>query len=442
MRDFVRRTLIWMTLVAMLGLGFWAASSAVDALIAVSICVGGALAFHLYHVALLLRWLKHPVPERVPDGFGSWHAVFMTLYRQVRSQTQSKRKLTNVLERFINAGEAMPDGVVVLDENDRIEWMNPMAVEHMMLDRKRDVGNLLLNLIRQPSFHAYMKGDSFSQPLILKFGQPSERVLSIQLVPFDSTRKLLLSRDITQLERVQTVHRDFVANVSHELRTPLTVIGGFLETIHDMGADDPAMIRQFLPMMMEQSRRMQSLVEDLLTLSRLENSPKNLVSEKVDMKDLLDTLMVEAEGLSQGRHTIVLQATSPAWLWGSAPELHSAFGNLVSNAVRYTPDGGSVTLVWRDDGDKLVFSVSDTGIGIPREHIPRLTERFYRVDRGRSRGNGGTGLGLAIVKHIVARHQARLEVSSEPDKGSCFSVVFGSEHRAEPDLKGEKGKAA
>ncbi len=422
-----------MALVAAIGFGFWIGSSAVDALIAVSICAGGALAFHLYHIALLLRWLKHPVPERVPDGFGSWHAVFMTLYRQVRSQTQSKRKLTNVLERFINAGEAMPDGVVVLDEHDRIEWLNPMAVEHMGLDRKRDVGNLLLNLIRQPSFHTYMKSESFSQPLVLKFSQPNERVLSIQLVPFDSTRKLLLSRDITQLERVQTVHRDFVANVSHELRTPLTVVGGFLETIQDMGADDPAMIRQFLPMMMEQSRRMQSLVEDLLILSRLENSPKNLVSEKVDMRDMLDTLMVEAEGLSQGRHVIRMDPVTPLWLWGNAAELHSAFGNLVSNAVRYTPEGGTITLSWREEGDKLVFSVSDTGIGIPREHIPRLTERFYRVDRGRSRGNGGTGLGLAIVKHIVARHQARLDIVSEPEKGSTFSVVFGGEHRAEPD---------
>jgi two-component system phosphate regulon sensor histidine kinase PhoR len=425
--------LVWLALAVALGIGFWLGGSPLDGVLAVAVLMGFTLAFHLYHLAMLLRWLTHPVAERVPDGFGAWHNVFMTLYRLVRTQSQSKRKLTNVLERFINAGEAMPDGVVVLDEFDRIEWLNPMAVEHFGLDRKRDVGNLLLNLIRQPSFHSYIKADSFSQPHILKMAQPRELVLAIQLVPFDSTRKLLLSRDITQLERVQTVHRDFVANVSHELRTPLTVIGGFLETLSDMPDSDPATLRQFLPMMMEQSRRMQSLVEDLLALSRLENSPKVLGAEKVNMGELLETLMVEAEGLSQGRHHIRLDQASHAWLWGSAQELHSAFGNLVSNAVRYTPDGGSIHLRWSDDGEKATFSVSDDGIGIPREHIPRLTERFYRVDRGRSRNNGGTGLGLAIVKHVIARHQARLEIVSEPDKGSTFSVVFNRERIAEAD---------
>lgn len=434
MREFLQRTLVWLALLTLFGFAVWGLAGEVAALALVGLVLIAWLSFHLYHIALLLRWLKHPSPERVPDGFGSWHMVFMTLYRQMRTQSHSKRKLTNVLERFINAGEAMPDGVVVLDEHDRIEWLNPSAVEHLGLDRKRDVGNQILNLIRQPGFHAYMKGDSFSQPLVLRFVQPREMVLSVQLVPFDSTRKLLLSRDITQLERVQTVHRDFVANVSHELRTPLTVIGGFLETLSDMGEPDPALTRQFLPMMLEQSRRMQSLVEDLLALSRLENSPKGVPAEKVNMDELLATLKVEAEGLSQGRHQIRLEQNSQRWLWGSAQELHSAFGNLVSNAIRYTPEGGAVTVAWRDQGGKAVFSVRDTGIGIPREHIPRLTERFYRVDRGRSRGSGGTGLGLAIVKHVIARHNAKLDIQSEPDRGSTFSVVFQPDRVAEPDV--------
>ncbi|MEJ8673512.1 phosphate regulon sensor histidine kinase PhoR [Chromobacterium amazonense] len=429
MREFLQRTALWLAAITVISCGFWVSSSADAALLALAICLGAWLAFNLYHIALLMRWLRHPVPERVPDGFGVWHTVFMTLYRTMRTQSQSKKKLTHVLERFINAGEAMPDGVVVLDELDRIEWINPMAVEHLGLDRKRDVGNQILNLIRQPAFHAYMKNASFSQPLTLTFNQPRELVISLQLVPFDSTRKLLLTRDITQLERVQTVHRDFVANVSHELRTPLTVVGGFLETLSDMPEVNDQIFRQFLPMMMEQSRRMQSLVEDLLTLSKLENSPKAVNSERVDMRDMLDTLMVEAEGLSQGRHQVKLLRNCDCGLWGSSQELHSAFGNLVSNAVRYTPEGGSITLAWQDEGDQLRFSVSDTGIGIPREHIPRLTERFYRVDRGRSRGSGGTGLGLAIVKHVLARHHARLEIKSEPDKGSTFSVVFPRERR-------------
>ncbi|OWY38254.1 phosphate regulon sensor histidine kinase PhoR [Xenophilus sp. AP218F] len=430
MREFLKRTMGWGIAIVAAGFAFWLAGSAQDALIVVEICLAAWLAFNLYHMALLLRWLGHPTAERVPDGFGVWHSVFMSLFRTMRSQSQSKKKLTHVLERFINAGEAMPDGVVVLDENDRIEWINPMAVEHLGLDRKQDVGNQILNLIRQPAFHAYMHKASFSQPLVLSFSQPRELVISLQLVPFDSTRKLMLTRDITQLERVQTVHRDFVANVSHELRTPLTVIGGFLETLGDMPEVDDRTFRQFLPMMMEQSRRMQSLVEDLLTLSRLENNPKGAAAERIDMREMMDTLLVEAEGLSQGRHRIEQAGCCPAVLWGSSQELHSAFGNLVSNAVRYTPEGGSITLAWKEEGESLRFSVSDTGIGIPREHIPRLTERFYRVDRGRSRGSGGTGLGLAIVKHVLARHQARLEIKSEPDKGSTFCVVFPRERRS------------
>src|SRR5574343_356574 len=337
------------------------------------------LSFHLYHIALLLRWLGHPVPGRVPDGFGSWHGIFMTLYRQARKQKQSKKRLAGVLDRFVNAGEAMPDGVVVLDEYDHIEWINPLAVEHLGLNRKTDIGSQILNLVRQPAFHDYMAAQSYSQPLILHGG---------------NSKELVLSRDITQLERVQTVHRDFVANVSHELRTPLTVVGGFLETLSDMPQVEDATLRQFLPMMLEQSRRMQNLVEDLLTLSRIENGPRTVLHD----------------------------------LWGSAQELHSAFGNLVSNAVRYTPEGGSIYLRWtQEDDGRVAFTVADTGIGIPREHLPRLTERFYRVDRGRSRGNGGTGLGLAIVKHVIARHNARLEIRSEPDKGSTFSVIFQSE---------------
>jgi two-component system phosphate regulon sensor histidine kinase PhoR len=432
LQEFLRRVVAWLLFTGLLGGGFWFFSSPVDGLIVIAICLGGMLGFHLFHLALLLRWLKNPVAEYVPDGLGSWHTVFLTLYRQVRTQNQSKRKLTHVLERFINAGEAMPDGVIVLDEYDRIEWLNPMAMEHFGLDRTRDVGNLLLNLIRQPAFHAYIKADNFSQPLVLKYTQPREIVLNIQMVPFDSTRKLLLSRDITQLDMVHTVHRDFVANVSHELRTPLTVIGGFLETLSDLPESDTTSLRQFLPMMLEQSHRMQTLVEDLLILSRLENSPAALAVEKVDMDQMLDSLMVEAEGLSHGRHRITLNKGTPVWLWGSARELHSAFGNLVANAVLYTPEGGAVTLSWCMNGERAVFSVTDSGIGIPREHIPRLTERFYRVDRGRSRSNGGTGLGLAIVKHVVARHHARLDIQSEPERGSCFSVAFGPEQIADP----------
>ena len=438
MRPLLLRSLYWLAGVgaaaALAALLFgWAVGLAL-ALLAALIGLG----FHLYYLDKLLAWLDNPAPERTPEGMGGWQDVFSALYRQSRQQTMAQKKLSSALERFINAGEAMPDGVVVLDEHDRIEWLNPMAVDHFQLDRKRDVGNMVANLVRQPGFHDYLLAQNYSQPLILRLSQPLilrlsqpvEQVLAVQLVPFDSTRKLLISRDITQLDRVQTVHRDFVANVSHELRTPLTVIGGFLETLADMDAPEPDVTRQFLPMMMEQAKRMQSLVEDLLTLSRLENGSKTASQENVDMAALLNTLRVEAEGLSQGRHQIILGDCDAANLWGNANELHSAFGTLVSNAVRYTPEGGRIRLDWRLDKGRGVFSVSDTGIGIAPQHIPRLTERFYRVDRGRSRGTGGTGLGLAIVKHVLARHHARLDVHSELERGSTFSVWFNADHLA------------
>lgn len=432
MKAFLTRSAAWAGVLCLFALAAWFTAGAAALFAVLAIGLAAWLAFHLYHVALLIQWMRHPRPERIPEGLGSWQQIFSALYRQARQQSMNQKKLSNVLERFINAGEAMPDGVVVLDEHDRIEWLNPMAVEHFALDRKGDVGNQIANLVRQPGFHRYLTEQNYSQPLILRQSQPTERVLSVQLVPFDSTRKLILSRDITQLERVQTVHRDFVANVSHELRTPLTVIGGFVETLVDMESPSPEVLRQFLPLMMEQARRMQSLVEDLLTLSRLENGG-GTQTDRVDMDELLRVLLVEAQGLSQGRHEVVLEQQSDRWLWGSVNELHSAFGNLVSNAIRYTPAGGAVTLRWQFDGNRAVFSVTDSGIGIAREHLPRLTERFYRVDRGRSRNSGGTGLGLAIVKHVLARHHARLEVSSELEKGSTFSVSFPRERVAEPD---------
>lgn len=434
MNQFLQRSLLWLLAISLVSLGFSLIFGHAIGLLVLSLSALCWLSFHLFHIAKLLQWLSRPSPGRIPEGYGSWHHIFMSLYRRARKQKQSKRKLASILDRFIHAGKAMPDGVVVLDEYDRIEWVNPMGVQHLGLHPADDIGSQILNLVRQPGFHDYMAEQSYSQPLIMHTTNPAERVLSIQLVPFDTTRKLLLSRDITQLERVHTVHRDFVANVSHELRTPLTVVGGFLETLSDMDNVDEATLRQFLPMMLEQSRRMQSLVEDLLTLSRIENSPRAIALEKIDMQAMLETLMVEAEGLSQGRHRVQLEQQSERWIWGHQQELHSAFGNLVSNAVRYTPDGGDITLGWhiRPDG-RGVFSVQDTGIGIPREHIPRLTERFYRVDRGRSRGNGGTGLGLAIVKHVLMRHHARLDIQSEPEKGSCFSVIFDAEQLTSPE---------
>ncbi len=417
-----RTASIWLTaLVA--GLLLWPFFGLMATLFWMNLISLGLLFFHLSNLQQLGRWLRNPQMDTVPESFGAWESVFARLYRLVRTQDKSQKKLTSTLDRFISAGEAMPDGVVVLNDEDRIEWCNPSAMHHFGIDRRRDLGQQITYLVRQPGFIEYLKDQQFSQPLQLRQGQQGERLLSIQLVPFDSTRKLLLSRDITQLDRIQTVHRDFVANVSHELRTPLTVVGGFLETLIDY-PDLPTETRQQqLQMMYEQSRRMQRLVEDLLTLSRLENGGA-LVEEVVDVPGMIKVLYAEAEGLSQGRHQIRFDIDCQRKLHGNYDELHSALGNLVSNAVRYTPNGGDITIRWAQEGDEGVFSVRDSGLGIAPEHIPRLTERFYRVDRGRSRETGGTGLGLAIVKHIAQRHQGRLDIQSKLGEGSQFALRF------------------
>ncbi|WP_255992339.1 phosphate regulon sensor histidine kinase PhoR [Chitinolyticbacter albus] len=394
-------------------------------LLSLSVC------FHLYNLGRLYRWMQHPRVDNVPTSFLLWQDVFDKLYEQVRNQRKNQDKLANTLERFTSAGEALPDGVIILDEFDRIEWCNQAATQHLAIDRNSDVWQVVTNIVRQPSLREYLRTQDFAHPLLLRTTRPTEQVLSVQLVPFDSTRKLLLSRDITQLDRVQMVHRDFIANVSHELRTPLTVVGGFAETMMDMPEMEPATRARQLQLMVDQTQRMQRLVDDLLTLSRLENG-QQLKEEEVDVPQLVRLLQAEAEGLSQGRHTIKIAQIAAAKLIGNHDELHSALGNLVSNAIRYTPPGGEITLSWRLEQGVPVFAVQDSGIGVSPEHIPRLTERFYRVDRGRSRATGGTGLGLAIVKHILQRHQGQLAVKSKLGEGSEFAARFPG-HRALTD---------
>ncbi len=382
------------------------------------------LLHHARNLARLSQWLADPRPEALPDSSGLWEDVFAAFYHLLRRQRRSESKLTATLHDFRQAGMAMPDGLVILDGANQIEWCNPRAELHFGLDALRDAGQLVTHLVRQPQFAEALDAEGYAEPLTLRSARGGDLILSVLIVPYEANRKLIISRDVTDRERVETMRRDFVANVSHELRTPLTVIGGFLETMADMETPNPDLMRRSLPLMSDQARRMQSLVEDLLTLSRLESAGNPAREEPVNVPDIARALYHDALALSAGSHKVTLLLDSTAWVNGAEDELRSAFGNLVSNAIRYTPAGGTVQLSWQDAGDEVVFAVRDTGIGIASEHLPRLTERFYRVDRGRSRETGGTGLGLAIVKHIVNRHAARLEVTSEPGRGSCFSVVF------------------
>lgn len=419
------RSALALAAVCIAGLVVWPLADAEWALAVVCFGLLLLLLRHVANLAALQDWLVDPVNRPVPQGSGVWDEVLVGLYRFVRTRAKREDQLSADLQRFRNAGLALPDGVVLLDANGHIEWCNPIASQYLGLEEQRDLGQPLVNLVRHPDLTAYLERGDYAEPLTLRLARGEGRVLSLAIIPYGKEQKLLLASDITLAEKVETMRRDFVANVSHELKSPLTVVAGFLETLTDGEVKlDEARRLGYLKMMREHTGRMQRLVEDLLTLSALEASRGLSDEAAVDVAALLAGVRDEALALSAGRHRIELRIDEPVLLQGNAQELRSAFGNLVSNAVHYTPAGGDISLVWGRRGKQALFSVRDTGPGIEARHIPRLTERFYRVDQSRSRETGGTGLGLAIVKHVLTRHQAALEVESEPGRGSCFSALF------------------
>jgi two-component system phosphate regulon sensor histidine kinase PhoR len=389
----------------------------------------GLAALLLRHVSALHSlhaWLRDPQEATVPSRGGAWEATFDALYRLQRGTGQRQHRLTGQLARFRSAAQAMPDAVVVLDADDRIAWCNATAERYLGIDQRKDAGQPLLNLVRAPAFAEYVRAGDFSDPLTVRLTRDDDLVMSIRFVPYGQDEKLLLARDVTQAEKLDTMRRDFVANVSHELKTPLTVVHGFVETLADGHVDiDEPRGRQVLELMGTQTQRMLDLIDDLLTLSALESSSEPAGEASIDVQALAQSVHDDAVALSAGRHAIELRVEDPAVVYGAEKELRSAFANLVSNAIRYTPRGGRITLRWsRLDEGMGAFAVEDTGIGIEAAHLPRITERFYRVDSSRSRETGGTGLGLAIVKHVLTRHQATLEVRSEVGKGSRFCAVL------------------
>lgn len=382
----------------------------------------GHLGHHLAHFSRLSRWTSQPGPDRTLEGNGVWDQVFAQIYRHEKELAQEIARRDADIARFEAVGQALRDGIVLLDSLHQIDWCNGMAESQLGLHLRTDLGLPVTNLVRQPEFVDYLTGGDYSQPLILRGERKEERVLSLYVLPYAGNMRLMQIKDVTQTDRLDRMRRDFVANVSHELRTPLTVLAGFLETLRELPLSPEEQAR-YLQMMSEQSARMQATVQDLLTLSSLEAAPPP-EDDTVDMHRLLDKLLRDGKALSAGRHDVLLQIEGDGDLRGAEPELASAFGNLVANAIRYTPEGGRVTLCWKVSAEHAEFAVQDSGIGIAPEHIPRLTERFYRVDRGRSRDSGGTGLGLAIVKHSLNRHDGRLQITSELGKGSRFAAIF------------------
>lgn len=360
----------------------------------------------------------------MPNGKGIWEDIFANLYQEMRRHSRSQSQLSSTLERLRHATSALPDGVVVLNHRNEIEWFNEPAVQRLGLKRQHDENQPIYYLLRQAEFVQYLQSEDYSEPLKLKSWRSPDVSLELQIIPFASKQRLLICRDISALERTEIMRRDFVANVSHELRTPLTVVGGFLETIGDMQGEISADIQPYFEMMQAQTTRMRRIIEDLLTLSSLENNVTLKDEIDIAMEPMLNQLLKDAKALSHGQHKVTLHHDANVNIRGSYSELFSAMSNLTSNAVRYTPEHGNIDIFWQMQDEQVVFSVQDTGIGIESQHLPRLTERFYRVDSGRSRDTGGTGLGLSIVKHILHHHQAILKVESEPGHGSRFSIIF------------------
>ncbi len=424
MRDFWLRLSIPIVFVTLFALLLWGIFSATVAVVFMLVVLLVVMVLHARQLYKLGVWLNDARPETIPEAGGIWDEVFSQLYRMVKRHNQTKQELAAELQHIEQATAALPEGVAILNEANRIEWCNPLAEQHFGLDAEHDIMQDITYLVRQPEFVEYLQESNFSEPLVMRPARHHDMVLSIKLIPYAENKRLLISRDITQLERIEAMRRDFVANVSHELRTPLTVVNGFVENLQDMPDISKDHARRALQLMSEQTRRMESLVSDLLTLSRLENDQTPMSEEAVDIHTLLNEIYQDGQLLSAGRHTLRLEMPGKAKLLGNREELRSAFGNLISNAIRYTPEGGEILLRWAERNEQPAFSVQDSGIGIAPQHIPRLTERFYRVDRSRSRETGGTGLGLAIVKHIAMRHQAKLEVLSEEGKGSTFTLVF------------------
>lgn len=388
--------------------------------------------WHIHTVRRLILWLDDPLNSEMPSHFGLWGDVYARILGQLKSARQRERRLGALLEQFQSSAAALPDAVVALGPTDEIRWMNGAAKRLLGLRAPGDYGRPLANLFRAPAFQHYLAARDFSHTLELAAPGPEQRQLSLRAVPYGHEQLLIIVQDVTDRYRVERIRRDFVANVSHELRTPLTVISGFIENMQADPDICPDQWRKPLSLIAEQSGRMQHIVEDLLLLARLEGGEKTLKHEPVDIPGMLRTLAEEARLLAEEDVDVRVESDSPWLLSGDAGLLRSAIGNLVSNAAYHTPAGGEIILRWVDEPDASCIIVKDTGEGIAPEHIHRLTERFYRVDTGRSRERGGTGLGLAIVKHILQVHEARLEIVSTPGEGSQFVCRFPARLRLEP----------
>ena len=413
--------LTWMFIMLVVGLIFDAT------LVFLLIGLGCYVTWSLYNLNRLIRWLSKPT-KQPPEVTGIWDDVYYQLYQIYKRQSKARKKLTSILSRFKKSTRALPYATVVLNELGEIEWFNPAAKLLFQLHSKIDIGQRIDNLIRQPKFSSYLNKKNFDEPVELEI---QHKKILISITPFGGGQFLLSARDTTALNKIDEMRRNFISNASHELRTPLTVMSGYVEFLEHK-ADDK--IKEPLDRIQNQITRMNTIIQELIELARLESASEVDHTNEINIIELVEDVYNEILTFDNGTHDIILEMractpeTIKASLFGNRKEVRMALSNLLTNAIRYTPENGKITLFCELHDNHLSIGVEDSGIGISYEHIPRLTERFYRVDEGRSREQGGTGLGLAIVKHVLDRHNATLYIQSVFGRGSIFRCDFTLVH--------------
>ena len=374
----------------------------------------------------LYNWITNHDNQSIPEASGLWGELFNEIYQLEKQTGSSRARLTNILKRFQDAASALPDAMVILTKRNKIEWSNKAAHRLLGIHHPRDESQAINNLIRHPKFDKYLRKSDFGKTITIPSPSNPETKITLQIIPFGSSQKLIICRDVTHVIRLEEMRSHFVANVSHELRSPITVLSGYLETLQNVS--DIKKIHKSLQTMHEQANRMERLVTDLLALAKLETQPTDTHSNDINVPAMLFELKDAAKFISgKKNHQITLNLDEKLHLYGNRDELQSLFSNLINNAIRYTPENGAIDVNWNREDDHAIFSVTDNGQGIPQQHIPHLTERFYRVDIDRSRESGGTGLGLAIVKHALERHDGKLTINSKLGEGSTFLCTFPDE---------------
>ena len=416
------------------GLVGWMTSSAILGLFTILAGLVIWLIHLLDNLKSIYEWSNNFSANQTPMLSGLWEALASNIYKKVRESKKNKQQQTLLLINIRKAAQAHPDGVVMLNSHFQTIWANTRAIDLLGIQIAKDGGQNLLNLIRHPRFVSYVESADWDSPVIIENIRGLHRMISLQLIPYGSKQRMLLCKDITQLQKLESMRQDFLGNVSHELKTPLTVLKGYLETIAEVPLDEDK--RQgYIQILLAQTQRMQNIVNDLLTLTQLETAPYWAEEDSIDMPSLVEQAIEDAELLSNRQHSIELTCDYDLKLMGEERQIISVINNLITNAVRYTPSGGKITVSWGLNEQQCAqFSVRDNGVGISKEHLPHLIERFYRVDPSRSRESGGTGLGLAIVSQILTRHQAELEIESTPSKGSNFTAIFSALRTEHPQV--------